>query len=505
LLSSEHFDGSTRSREFLQFVVEETLAGRGDHLNQAVIAMRVFGRKGEFDAMQDPVVRVQAGRLRRSLEHYYLRTGDKESLRIELHKGSYAPVFATAVAREDGKEATLKPISLTRVAAEWPRVMICPFEATDPQDHETVARIGDQLGMELYRHADVRVVHERDVQRLDPREQASVRFELRGRLRRQGEDCVVSARLIDRSSGSQVWGDEFHTTPAPGRWSSTIDDVARVIAAAIGSEQGAIIRLLAGEHRSERFDASNSVEAILSCYHFFTYRPIAGLVPAVESLQRVIVQEPETALAWAYLARLYQINYAFELTELDTPIDKSIGFAYQALLLEPKSARIRCILASSLMMKGETAAARDEIEQSLRLNPESLVYRELMGWVLALSGDWDRGMSVMRDAMARNPYCLPQVSHGLWADQVRRGDYQQAYTAALEYRTSAFFWRELMIACCLGHLGRTHEARLSAAELLRAKPNFAKRGRTLIGYYIKAPELRERIIEGLRKAGLTVG
>jgi len=201
---------------------------------------------------------------------------------------------------------------------------------------------------------------------------------------------------------------------------------------------------------------------------------------------------------------LYQINHAFELTELDTPIDKSIAYAYQALLLEPKSARVRCVLAVSLLLKGETSAARGEIEEALRLNPESLAYRELMGWILALSGDWERGISVMRNAMARNPYCLPQVSHGLWADHLRRGEFEQAYMAALEYRTAAFFWRELMITSCLGLLGRITDARISAAELLRAKPNLAQRGRALISYYIKPPELRERIIEGLRKAGISV-
>jgi len=92
----------------------------------------------------------------------------------------------------------------------------------------------------------------------------------------------------------------------------------------------------------------------------------------------------------------------------------------------------------------------------------------------------------------------------MWADCLRRGDFERAYVAALEYRDQTFFWRELMIACCLGHLGRLDEAQLSAAELLRIKPQFPQRGRTLIGYYIKSEELRERVVAGLHKAGLTL-
>ena len=91
VLRSPHFDGSARSREFLRYVVEEVLAGRAAYLKQAAIAVEVFGRKPDFDAVIDPIVRVQAGRLRRSLERYYLLSGEPDFIRIELPKGSYAP------------------------------------------------------------------------------------------------------------------------------------------------------------------------------------------------------------------------------------------------------------------------------------------------------------------------------------------------------------------------------------------------------------------------------
>jgi hypothetical protein len=114
LLASPHFDAGSRSRCFLRYVVDEVLAGRGPSLNQAAIAISVFGRDASFDPMLDPIVRVQAGRLRRSLERYYLLCGDSQLLRIELPKGSYAPIFVGLAAPSPASaEAPAHPLALS--------------------------------------------------------------------------------------------------------------------------------------------------------------------------------------------------------------------------------------------------------------------------------------------------------------------------------------------------------------------------------------------------------
>ena len=84
IFASEDFDASPRSRAFLRFIVEETLAGRPAGLTQDAIATRVFGRREDFDPTFDPIVRIQAGRLRRPLERYYLLGGADDPVRIEL-------------------------------------------------------------------------------------------------------------------------------------------------------------------------------------------------------------------------------------------------------------------------------------------------------------------------------------------------------------------------------------------------------------------------------------
>jgi adenylate cyclase len=503
LLHSPHFDAAGRSREFLCFIVEEKLSGRGEDLNQTAIAMQVFGRGAGFDPILDPIVRVQAGRLRRSLERYYLLVGNIEPLRIELPKGSYAPQFVTKSVEQSGQDVALKPVTLAHVAPEWPKVVIYPF-TTPSQDETLAARLKDELATELGRYGDVHVIRGRDLDRLDLRQQASVRFELRGSLRREGDDCLIGAQLTDRTTGEQIWSDEYHTGEPPDRWVVRIEDVARIIAARVGAEQGVIARVLASEHCSRAPESFRHFAPIVRSYRFLFFRHLDELRPAIEHLEDLTSREPDIATAWTYLARLYLIDYSFEVSDRPAPIDKAISCACQGVLLDPAGIRVRCVLAAALLVKGELQAARNELEQTLRISGDSLVYREIVGWLLALTGEWERGIEIMRDTVQRNPYCLPHVKFGAWADHVRRGEYDQAYVAALEYQDPTFFWRSLMITSSLGHLGRIGEARPIAAELLRIKPGFPERGRTLIGYYLKHAELRDNVIEGLDRAGLTL-
>ncbi|WP_188261858.1 hypothetical protein [Azospirillum tabaci] len=92
-MASDHFDASDRNRRFLRYVVEECLEGRAQQIKAYCIAVSVFNREPSFDPQSDPIVRLEAGRLRRSLEHYYLTAGRNDPIRIVVPKGGYAPRF----------------------------------------------------------------------------------------------------------------------------------------------------------------------------------------------------------------------------------------------------------------------------------------------------------------------------------------------------------------------------------------------------------------------------
>src|SRR5512144_2970780 len=84
ILASDGFHASARNRRFLEYVVEETLAGRADRIKAYNIATSVFGRGADFDPDLDSIVRIEAGRLRRSLDHYYLTAGGADALLIGI-------------------------------------------------------------------------------------------------------------------------------------------------------------------------------------------------------------------------------------------------------------------------------------------------------------------------------------------------------------------------------------------------------------------------------------
>jgi len=88
---------SPQLAHFLTFIVEETLAGRAERLKAYTIATDGLGRDDDFDPQADPIVRVEAGRLRRALGRYYGSDGRNDPLVIELPRGSYVPTFRARI------------------------------------------------------------------------------------------------------------------------------------------------------------------------------------------------------------------------------------------------------------------------------------------------------------------------------------------------------------------------------------------------------------------------
>src|SRR5262249_24352434 len=95
VLASELFVRSERLSSFLRFVVERTLAGEGDSLKEHTIAVEVYGKDGRFDTAADPIVRIDARRLRDKLREYYADAGGSPVI-ISVPKGQYAAVFRTS-------------------------------------------------------------------------------------------------------------------------------------------------------------------------------------------------------------------------------------------------------------------------------------------------------------------------------------------------------------------------------------------------------------------------
>ena len=91
IVHSGPFLQSQRRQRFLEYIVNEALAGRGDRLKGYNVALEVFDRSEGFDGNVDPIVRIEAARLRDKLREYYEADGQNDPVRIDLPKGSYTP------------------------------------------------------------------------------------------------------------------------------------------------------------------------------------------------------------------------------------------------------------------------------------------------------------------------------------------------------------------------------------------------------------------------------
>src|ERR1700682_371661 len=120
ILSSKAFRQVDRLQRFLGFVVNETVAGRGDNLKEFLIGIEVFGKESSFDPRMDPIVRVQARRLRARLSRYYREEGSGDEIVIQLPKGGYAPLFQQVEVGEPKH-------SVASVLASRNTIMVLPY------------------------------------------------------------------------------------------------------------------------------------------------------------------------------------------------------------------------------------------------------------------------------------------------------------------------------------------------------------------------------------------
>jgi hypothetical protein len=93
IVASPGFRRSPQLVAFLRFVVESALGGKIDHIKSYTIGVEAFRRGEHFDPQADPIVRVEAARLRKALASYFVGVRGPHSLVIEIPLGRYVPTF----------------------------------------------------------------------------------------------------------------------------------------------------------------------------------------------------------------------------------------------------------------------------------------------------------------------------------------------------------------------------------------------------------------------------
>jgi adenylate cyclase len=501
ILASAEFQATAQQRKFLRFIVSETLAGKAREIKAFTVATRVFGRRKDFDQATDPIVSIQANKLRRALERYYLVAGRQDQIRIDLPKGSYVPTFKI---QPLGEPDIVAPRVEDR-AGGWPSALIQPFKnlTGDAKQDFLVEGLATELAIELARYQDIVVLIRRAGDNDSSHREPVARFQVKGSVRKDSNLIKVAVQLIDTKTNRQSWGDCYQYDQDAAQLIAFQEEVSQVIAAKIAGEHGIISKTLSIESRHKPPTNLKTYEAILRYYQFDSILSPENYFRALEALKHATVIEPECGQVWSMLARLYWTNYTLEFFNVEeTPLEEAVAFAETGVRLDPANQRVRSVLAFVRFLSNEIPIALAETERALALNPHSLFFMDNIGYLFTLLGEWDRGPALIRKAIKLNPYYRHFAHYGLWLDFFRQEQYEQAYTETFNLRAPWIFWESLCRAATLGQLGRLRQGRQAAEELLNLKPEFPTHGRVLIGHYIKFEEIAGRVINGLHKVGL---
>src|SRR6188474_2884903 len=219
ILASKTFLQVERLKRFISFIVGETVSGRGGDLKEYIIGVQVFGKEPSFDPRTDPIVRVQARRLRARLTRYYLDEGNADEVVVDLPKGGYAPVFKP----RDG--APVAKRSLTAALVGRNTVAVMPFA-----DYSAGANLDyfcrglrDEIVHTLTTMKGLRVMAvglgeaiERDISAEHP----EAALLITGGVRSARDYVRVTIHLVDGASGFYVWSESVDVAladPLPGQ------------------------------------------------------------------------------------------------------------------------------------------------------------------------------------------------------------------------------------------------------------------------------------------------
>lgn len=562
VLASPYFEQAERSSAFLRFAVEQTLAGRARRLKGYTVAVEVFGRPDDFDAGTDPLVRVEAGRLRRRLLDYYANEGRRDPVRIELPVGGYVARFGPGEAEPQAGDGTpaagtqplrprraflaivtafaaavvaavlwLPPALQSSMTTDRTGPVLKPQFAATPgptiavtgfanlSNNATLDAFAAGLTEELLvrlgasslsvvpastaRHPSSKAIALYATNRAAP-----TGYVLTGTVRAAATSLRVSARLVDGRSGAQVWTTTLDAAASNegSRLLASEEDVAAKIAATISSPFGPLF-----EREIERIGALPLDE--LDAYGCIVLlRAYARtLDPETHEQSRrcflnVVTDEPQTAQSWAGLALLYQHEYWFGYGPAgDAPaaLDRAREAAQTALDIDGDNVLANLAIAGLHYTDGDRAGFRVATQRSisLRTDPAALAH---IGLLMVLSDERGHGVKMLDWAYREGDDVPSWYRIGYSFDAMLAGDYAAALDSARRTDTPNWFATPLAEAAAAGFLGDRDVAMRSVNRLLALKPAFAKTGYARLRAWIRNERLTGVLVEGLRRAGLSL-
>ncbi|MFL6450958.1 MAG: tetratricopeptide repeat protein [Bryobacteraceae bacterium] len=460
IVRSALFADAQRMVRFLQFAVEESLAGNGSRLKENVIGVHVFDRPPDYDPRIDPIVRVEARRLRLKLREYYERDGTTDNLIFELPKGRYSPVFTIRSGEEPLSEARAQKSTRENSIA------VLPFSNlnSDTETQFLCDGLTEDLVSALTRISDLRVSAwtsaarvKTDGESVDAaRDLLHVSFVLRGSIRKTNDRIRVLAHLIDTSTKQYLWSDSFDRR---------LEDIF-----AIQDEiTRAIVFALRAKLVVRTDDLSSSAESQnLECYQLCLKgrfhareRTFEGLSRSALCFESAIRAEPSSASAYAGLADTLTLQAEYGLADGPTSMEKAKQAVEHALALNPSSPEAHASYGLILSLYDWAwEEAEMAFQRSFQLNPS---YAPARHWYsvdhLAMLGRFTEAEAELRKALELDPLSLIVMEGWAYISFLRRRyDEAVARYSQIVSKDPSFYKPYTSMGRALFHMGRHAQA-----------------------------------------------
>ncbi len=497
ILASKEFASSARMSRFLRFAVERALCGQSEELKEYVLGVEVFDRKPSYDPRVDPIVRVEARRLRSKLESYYAGEGSADELIIEFPKGTYAPVF-----REKASSLAVAP------PAETPRagaIAVLPFSnlSSEPDTEYFSDGLTEELIHGLTKLDGLMVVAWNSAARLkgqpyDVREigrQLNVSTVLVGSVRGSGERLRVMAQLVDTSNGRYLWSETYDRQIED--LFAIQEEISRAIVKTLQ------LKLIAPSIRHGAYNLE-AYNLYLKGRFQWNKRTAEGLKRSVQLFEQAIALDQDFALGYAGLSDAYSLLADYGLVKPADIMPAAESAARKALEIDPTLAEahaslglIRSLYAwewaeaeqhyrraidlnpgyatthfwfaiDYLGMLGRWEEAFQEIEIALQLDPLSPVIREGKGFLLMLSKRYDEAIEEYRQTLDLDCFFYKAFT-AMGRAYTQKGMYEEAITMLQKGRSLSGDMPNI-----LGALGQTYALASRPAEARRLLEELAE-------------------------------
>lgn len=566
LLGCSDFNASDRNRRFLSYVVEETLAGRSDRIKAYSIAVTAFDRTEDFDPLTDPIVRIEASRLRRSLEHYYLTAGKADLVRIDMPKGSYVATFrylepaSPELPLQPSEEAPPAPLITperaipaaakrtwrwemrtavaialllfvmlsgtlvwqqfrgadTSAPPRGPSIIVLPFENVSSDPHLDFISHGltFEIINSLTRFSDLFVYGPETSFGLDqrqppalPSQTINANYILSGTVYSNAEMVRVSAILSDALTRRSVWSASFDRNLTTFSLLAIQSSIAESVASAIGQPFGAVFNLTAEDIASKPVASLESYECVVKFRQRWREYDQRDYYEMRGCLERAIQSDPGYARAYASLALLDIDTHRFGFGRdqvMTDPLQDAFKRARQALELDPNSAEGYLALSMAYWFSHDVDASIAAARRGLALDPHNTDLLAELGFRYSFMEQWEQSRPLIAEAFARNPATPSRYRIANFQYHYMHGDYEAALKEALAIKARYVLYGYLCQAAAYGQLGDEANGAAAVAEILKIDPNYGEQVAADLAKRGNSPGIVRKMIEGLIKAGLQV-